>query len=288
MVQHITTIIRANICEDSTDKAWGIGDEKGIFIVKSAFQNTRSRREENEWNKYMWVKGLPWKIGFFFWRVWRRRIATDDNLKRIKIHVASKCYYCNKGELETMSHLFLTAPIAQKLWKQFATCVGININGLSLQQLIYRWWEHKISNKLGQILKAVPTIIMWELWRRRNDIKYGNETSYNWMYHQCQLTIHQLIRIKFPWIKRTTYHWPGMVNILQYYKPILHHLIVRWNLPREGWVVCNTDGVSKGNPGQSAYGFCIRNCDGDLIYAAAQEIKVTTNMEAEVRAILEA
>ncbi|KAK4735964.1 hypothetical protein R3W88_010225 [Solanum pinnatisectum] len=59
-------------------------------------------------------------------------------------------------------------------------------------------------------------------------------------------------------------------------------------MPREGWVTCNTDGASKGNPSQSAYGFCIRNRGGDLIYAEAQSIGEATNMEAEVRAVWEA
>ncbi|KAH0723664.1 hypothetical protein KY290_006335 [Solanum tuberosum] len=37
---------------------------------------------------------------------------------------------------------------------------------------------------------------------------------------------------------------------------------------REGWITCNTDGASKGNPGQSAF--------------EAQNIKEVTNMEAEL------
>lgn len=51
---------------------------------------------------------------------------------------------------------------------------------------------------------------------------------------------------------------------------------------------CNTDGVSRGNPRSSAYVFCLRNSHGDLIYAAAENIRITTNVEAELRAILEA
>ncbi|WMV14216.1 hypothetical protein MTR67_007601 [Solanum verrucosum] len=78
---------------------------------------------------------------------------------------------------------------------------GIKIEGLHLQQLIIKWWEHKSSNKLEQVLKAVPIVLMWELWKRRNARRHGNEYSYNWMIHQCQMTIHQIIRAKFLWIK---------------------------------------------------------------------------------------
>lgn len=44
-------------------------------------------------------------------------------------------------------------------------------------------------------------------------------------------------------------------------------------------------GASKGNPGQSAYGFCIRNREEDLIYAEAESIGLVTNIEAEIHAI---
>ncbi|KAH0696111.1 hypothetical protein KY285_012930 [Solanum tuberosum] len=135
----------------------------------------------------------------------------------------------------------------------------IKIEGLHLQQLIIKWWEHKSSNKLEQVLKAVPAVLMWELWKRRNARRHGNEYSYNWMIHQCQMTIHQIIRVKFPWIKEVPYQWEGMAALLQTYKPTLHYHVVNWKSSELGWIKCNTDGVSKGNPGQSSYGFCIRN-----------------------------
>uniref|UniRef100_M1AL57 RNase H family protein n=1 Tax=Solanum tuberosum TaxID=4113 RepID=M1AL57_SOLTU len=285
MYQHIIENIKLNVQPASIDKAWWTGNTGGSFSVKSAFNILRNKRAEFEWSTRMWSKGLPFKIAFFLWRVWRRRIPTYDNLKRMKMQMVSKCYCCENGELETMSHLLLTAPIAQKLWKQFASCVGICIDGLNLQQLIFKWWEHKASNKLEQIMKAVPTIIIWELWKRRNARRHGKKSSYNWMFYQCQLTIHQLIKVKFMWLRHISHHWTEMVDTLQRYKPTLYYHIVSWRPPEEGWITCNTDGASKGNPGQSAYGFCIRNIEGDLIHAEAESIGLATNMEAEVHAI---
>lgn len=54
-----------------------------------------------------------------------------------------------------------------------------------------------------------------------------------------------------------------------------------WKLLEEGWVICNTDGASKRNSGYNAYGFCVRDCEGHLIYTEAQNIGITTNMEAK-------
>lgn len=41
----------------------------------------------------------------------------------------------------------------------------------------------------------------------------------------------------------------------------------------------------KGNLGESANGFCIRDDKWDLIYAQEKRIGITTNMEAEERAV---
>ncbi|KAH0714764.1 hypothetical protein KY285_009081 [Solanum tuberosum] len=58
--------------------------------------------------------------------------------------------------------------------------------------------------------------------------------------------------------------------------------------PQEGWVTRNTDGAIKGNLGKSAYGYCIRDKDEDLIYVEAHNIGEATNMEAEVAAMWKA
>lgn len=51
---------------------------------------------------------------------------------------------------------------------------------------------------------------------------------------------------------------------------------------------CNTDGISKGNPGHSSYGFCIRDHSGNPYYAQAGTLGHMTNIQAESREILEA
>lgn len=51
-----------------------------------------------------------------------------------------------------------------------------------------------MSNKLELILKAVPTIIMWELWKRRNVVRNGKEIACSSMHYQYLLEIHQFIR----------------------------------------------------------------------------------------------
>ncbi|XP_015161212.1 ribonuclease H-like [Solanum tuberosum] len=79
-----------------------------------------------------------------------------------------------------------------------------------------------------------------------------------------------------------------MVRELQNYRPRMYCQAVTWSFPEHGWLKCNTDGACRGNPGESAHGFCIRNDQGNLVYAEAQEIGIKTNMEAETIACLNA
>lgn len=55
----------------------------------------------------------------------------------------------------------------------------------------------------------------------------------------------------------------------------------------EGWYKCNTEGVSRGNPGPSSLGFYLRDSQENLIYAKSKKLKDATNVVAEARAILE-
>ncbi|MCD9643017.1 hypothetical protein HAX54_030120, partial [Datura stramonium] len=74
---------------------------------------------------------------------------------------------------------------------------------------------------------------------------------------------------------------------LEQYSPEVNSTIVRWFSPPEGWLKCNTDGASGGNPDPSAAVFCIRNKEGDLLVEKGVEIGETTNLVAEARAIKE-
>lgn len=107
------------------------------------------------------------------------RISTDDNLKKMHINIVSRCWCCVHYQQETMNHLFLTSPIAAKLWRQFASCAGVSMEGMQLSLVLITWWNSNAAPKMKPILKVTPIFIIWELWKRRNSIKHGKEVSYS-------------------------------------------------------------------------------------------------------------
>ncbi|KAH0757706.1 hypothetical protein KY290_021199 [Solanum tuberosum] len=206
----------------------------------------------------------------------------------MRMDIVSRCHCCDdEHKLETIEHLFLTSPIAQKLWEKFAFCAGIKLHGIQLQRVITNWWKAKGPIKIKRIFKIVPAILLWELWKRRNARRHDKNVSLFKLVQQCQHTINQFIRYTYPWITSPT-HWEGIVKYFYQYKPKLYYQAISWQKPKEDWVKCNTDGSSKGNPGDSAYAFCIRDVRGDLIFAEAQQIGITTNIMAEAVAVLKA
>lgn len=61
--------------------------------------------------------------------------------------------------------------------------------------------------------------------------------------------------------------------------------LVKWDFPPTGTFKCNIDACSNSNI--SSLAFCIRNSDGDLVYAKAKIIPRTKCIHAEALAIEE-
>ncbi|XP_075092121.1 uncharacterized protein LOC142172413 [Nicotiana tabacum] len=172
IAEHIRLNVHYEGSEGYWDRPYWMSTPSGKFSVSSAWQILRHRAVPNKEFKLIWIKGLPFKISFFLWRLWRQKIATDDRWRRQGQMVMSRCWCCQQPQEESIEHIFVTSPTASKL-------------------------------------------------------------------------------------------------------------------PCHGWYKCNTDGASKGNPGPSSLGFCVRDDEGDVVYARAVDLGVTTNVVAEAKAILQ-
>ncbi|GAU35907.1 hypothetical protein TSUD_69400 [Trifolium subterraneum] len=59
-----------------------------------------------------------------------------------------------------------------------------------------------------------------------------------------------------------------------------------WSPPLQGWYKCNTDGTSKGNPGQAACLGIYRNFKGEVIGCFAHNIGIATALVAEIMGVV--
>lgn len=104
----------------------------------------------------------------------------------------------------------------------------------------------------------MPALIMWTLWKRRKNRKYGGNTTYNTMVEQVQDLVRKLVKIKYPRIKLERREWIAIISQLKDYRPHVHYHSVTRSPPEEGNLKCNTDEACKGNPGMESYGFCLK------------------------------
>ncbi|XP_070031694.1 uncharacterized protein [Nicotiana tomentosiformis] len=157
---------------------------------------------------------------------------------------------------------------------------------VQVHQVIRAWWNEPCCPKLKALFQATPAIITWELWKRRNNMKHGGVISEKRVIREVNKTLYFLARFRYPWLTNIPVLWIDMIRYFESYKPYVVSRRVTWHLPNAGWVKCNSDGASKGNPCPSSYGYCIRDSSGDLLYAEAIDIGHTTNIVAEVKGIL--
>ncbi|XP_015160507.1 uncharacterized protein [Solanum tuberosum] len=138
---HIYQVLGNITITEGRDIAWWMPRSDGKFKVSSAWELCRSRRDPIDNISNIWEKGLPFKISFFMWRLWFRRIPIWEVLIRRRIVDHVDCCCCNNNAPETFSHLFVNCTIAQTLWKWFRDVAGLHFPIVQLRQIIQDWWR---------------------------------------------------------------------------------------------------------------------------------------------------
>lgn len=163
---------------------------------------------------YIWANGLPLNLIFFLQRVWKRRIPTDDNLKRMKIHMVSRCWCCQTREEETMSH-FSDSFHSQQALEAVCYFCRYKHEGDASIATSNSMVEINASSKLQGIQRPMPEIFMWAIQKMRNNIKHRANTSLSGMVMKVQDLVKKLV---YPRIYMQTRLWPDIVQKLKCYK----------------------------------------------------------------------
>ncbi|XP_070004753.1 uncharacterized protein [Nicotiana sylvestris] len=209
----------------------------------------------------IWVKGLPFKISFFLWKLWKAKLPLDDFLRKLGYSMPSKYWCCANPKEESLLHLFFTSNAARSVWTYFLRRARIALDWLSLHQAITKCWTTPVVPRLKPVLQALPACIV-------------------------SSTVQSLVQRKNLGL-RVPQKWLDILTMIEQYTPRLKYDKVLWEFPSRGWIKVNTDGACRGNPGRSSIGFCIRDEVCDLIYAEKREISEGTNNESEAVAIVE-
>ncbi|XP_075099497.1 uncharacterized protein LOC142176265 [Nicotiana tabacum] len=189
---------------------------------------------------------------------------------------------------ESLQHLFFRSETAKITWRYFLSRAGIDVEGLTLHQAIIKCWTANVCLRLKPIMQAFPSCIVWELWKRRNSMKYGDGVRTSRVIYQVSSNLQTLVKVRKPGMIMVPHKWQDLLVVMENFTPKLKVTKVMWEFPSAGWLKVNTDGASRGNPGRSSIGFCIRNENGDIVKSVGKEIEETTNTVAEAKAMVEA
>nr|XP_016433563.1 PREDICTED: uncharacterized protein LOC107760057 [Nicotiana tabacum] len=284
---HIMEKIRPTVMDNVLDTLYWMHETRGHFSVKFAWEYLRRRDDPRIVYKMIWVKELPFRISFFMWKVWKAKLPLDDFMRMLGYFMPSRCWCCSEPKEETLVHLFFSSTAATRVWKYFLPRVGISMEGLSMHQAITKCWTAQVLPRIKPVIQALPSCIVWELWKRRNNFKYGEAVSISRVIYQVSITLQALVQVRKPGIQ-VPHKWHDLLAMLENYTTRLKVEKVIWELPMEGWIKINTDGESRGNPGKRAIEFCVRDEAEEVKYAIGREITEGSNTEAEVVEIVEA
>ncbi|XP_060216649.1 uncharacterized protein LOC132644109 [Lycium barbarum] len=212
VVEYILEDLELREISDQWDKPWWMMTSTGKFTVSSAWDLLRQRGHVSEDYKNIWLKGLPFKISFCLWRLWKFKLPVDEVLETIGINIVSRCYCCIEPRQEILDHLFLKGDFATTVWNWFSSAAGILMNCCQVKHAVKLWWNAKCHYKLRPIQKAVPAIILWQIWK-----------------------------IRFSSVHNRPPKWPDIIDYFESFTHVIRTPIVKWQLPARGWFKCNTD-----------------------------------------------
>lgn len=93
-------------------------------------------------------------------------------------------------------------------------------------------------------------------------MKYGDAVSTSRVIYQVSTSLQLLVEIRKPGVNIVPHRWHGIIQMMENYTPRLRFHKICWEFLEEGWLKVHTYGTSRGNPGRSAFGFCVRNENG--------------------------
>ncbi|CAN1759569.1 Putative ribonuclease H protein At1g65750, partial [Linum perenne] len=118
----------------------------------------------------IWQPSTPSKIACFLWRVFLRKIATQDNLQKRGFSLPNRCVLCDSNN-ESIDHIFLSCIFSADIWLMLSS--RLFIHGplpSSIEAFINGWKGLNCDQRLNSdVMKVLLHALLWFIWKERND-----------------------------------------------------------------------------------------------------------------------
>ena len=203
---------------------------------------------------------------------------------------------------EDVSHLFFLCPLSKEIWHKWweAWCHGC-IHADSLIEFWDSLGRPQVKTSFLQVAWAIgPTFILWNLWLERNRRIFCNSSL--GVTKIWQLILSRLRETIYAKCDMNETVDPGDFNIVKNLglvdkglgsisrkrsQPLRRKVcrVGRWRPPPGDILKINTDGSSRGNPGQAGVGGVGRDTNGNVIFMFSIHKGVHSNNVMEALAI---
>lgn len=122
----------------------------------------------------LWRYKIPTTVKIFVFLLLRKKILTQDVLRRRNIGCAIGCVVCNSITIETAKHLLFQCDYAVQVWQGLGARLGIKIlaNGQAIQDI----WLNSLQQQGNWHWKKNMPILLsaacWLLWKHPNGIVF--------------------------------------------------------------------------------------------------------------------
>jgi hypothetical protein len=270
--------------EEKEDQIIWRHSSSGLLSLKDAYNFHRIPNHHCVCADLIWNIAIPPSKSLLIWRLIHNRLPTDENLSLRGCNLPSMC----NQQSESSLHLFLHCSFAASLWKWLGDIIKIHINVNSIidvLQVTNRGWSPQCKLVITSAILNIVNLI----WISRNNLRF-NDVKPSWNSVTSLIIAHVSLAgnqtvlstgssiVDFQILKafKVNNHPPRAPRIIE----------VIWHPPIIGWVKCNTDGSSSGNPGPSACGGVFRNFNGDFLGCFAVSIGLANVLKAELWGII--
>ncbi|WMV09401.1 hypothetical protein MTR67_002786 [Solanum verrucosum] len=140
VMEHTRNYMGGIQLNNQQDKAWWTKNSKGSFTIKSAWELLRNKEEVQEDFSLLWMKGLPFKISFLIWRIWKGKLLVGQLLHSWSTDTSNDCSCCHNPKIESIEHLFYNGEMAKGIRNHYTSAVGVQ-RGSFPKQSVRLWWK---------------------------------------------------------------------------------------------------------------------------------------------------
>jgi len=172
---------RINIDSRRVDSLQWMDGEDKEYTVKSAYEKMQGICNGEQLLVFQSLYGglkLFHHRFFFAWRVMLKGVPTKVNLRHRRVLLNNYgCALCGEQE-ESVSHLFFDCKVASKVWNMCNNWVRIlNVHYNQPYESFLHFHVLELNHKGNDIWKGVWVVVMWSIWKHRNNVVFNNAIS---------------------------------------------------------------------------------------------------------------